>query len=294
MSSLKKIDTIDTPSQKGIPVFTFGEGKPDYSPYIPEEGTNVAHDDPSPVIHPGFDAETICTQRDWKGTFSGRAVVISMPDYRIVDMMDLACGLSGIVRYDGACLADWNVAIHSYLVALLYIHDCAKRDEEPDDALTLLLLMHDAHEHFTGDICTPVQFAFDKRLPGFRNMLKELQDEWDIEIRKRFGLPEPTDLQSKIIKHYDTLALYVEKHVMCAEQAAPWANDSVYGLLALEYECMFEAVGELADDDRYEHALTFLSMVFAISERSPAFVGIRDQAHAAIAMVQHVADDIKK
>lgn len=294
MSALRLDGFIDTPIQKGIPVYTYGDEPRNYEPYKPEEVTGVADNTPAPRIHPGFDVETIQTQADWKGTFTGKAAVISLPDWRMVDMMDIACGLAGIVRYDGACLADWNVAAHSYLVALLYINDCAKRGEDPDDLITLYLLFHDAHEHFTGDVCTPVQYAFEKRLPGFRKMLKGLQHEWDIEIRKRFGLPEPTPLQVKVIRHYDMLALAVEKHVMLVDQAAPWGVDEIYAPLALEYEHLFEAIGELADDDRYEHALTFLSTVFVIAGRNPAYVGLRDYAHDALSMVQHVANESQK
>lgn len=275
MSTLKSVDHIDTPYQRRIPVFTFG-------------------DEPmaDPLIHPGYDRESIQAKRDWKGTFAGRALVITQPDPGIVDLFDVACSLSGINRYDGACLTTWDVAIHSYLVALLYTNDCKEKGTAPNDTTTLHLLLHDAHEYATGDVCTPAQFGFEERLPGFRAMLKGLQAEWDVAIRKRFGLPEPTDQEKALIRYYDLLALAIEKHLMCVDQAAPWACDKDFPLSEIKkYDYMFSAINGLLDEDRYDRAETFLTSIFTIANRQPAYMGLRDQALEAISTMHGLKEE---
>ena len=69
-----------------------------------------------------------------------------------------------------------------------------------------LVLLHDAHEAYTGDIVTGMK-------PMIRG-LSELQDKLDRAIFAKLGLTPPTDFERKVIKILDVKALLGEARML--------------------------------------------------------------------------------
>lgn len=92
---------------------------------------------------------TIC------GTVSGRRVDLVAPDWRDIDLGDIARGLSQINRFAGQTRRPISVAEHSLVVRKL----CAA-------GLRLAGLLHDGHEAYFGDWPTPAVQAVGREIKG--------------------------------------------------------------------------------------------------------------------------------
>lgn len=82
------------------------------------------------------------------GTVSGRIVDLVAPDWRDIDLLDIAQGLSQINRFAGQSRLPIPVTAHSLVVG----------DLAPP-ALRLPALLHDGHEALFGDWTTPAVAA---------------------------------------------------------------------------------------------------------------------------------------
>jgi hypothetical protein len=107
-------------------------------------------------------------------TVSGRHVDLSAPDWREIDIEDVARGLSQVARFAGQARRGFGVGQHSLVVA----------DLAPP-ALKLAALLHDAHEAFLGEWTGPGQEAVCLLDPHARAAIRRVQRGLDRAIARR-------------------------------------------------------------------------------------------------------------
>lgn len=114
-------------------------------------------------------------------------------------LTDIALCLGRIPRFGGATRRWWSVLHHS-----LVCHRIAALLSEATPYFLLYALLHDAHEAVTGDI------------PAFWKTpdMSRLQDELDERIGKQLGFRKPTDVERRLVKSLDTVALRAEAWVV--------------------------------------------------------------------------------
>ena len=76
---------------------------------------------------------------------------------------------------------------------------------EPTPRLRLLVLLHDAHEAYLGDITTPTAEQL-----GITQLLKELKHSIDAAIYTYLGIPFPTKIEQAAIDFIDHWAMRIE------------------------------------------------------------------------------------
>lgn len=178
-------------------------------------------------------------------TLSGRYVTL---DSGAPSLSDIAVGLSREGRFSNQTLVAWNVAQHSLLC--LKLVGVIKRPA----AVLLDILLHDAAECVTRDICTDFKTDY----------MKEIQDDLDHRIYHDLGVGQllpRTPEQRSLLKWIDQRALLAEACVVtpgetyrriCSEQngpieAHPADVDAVYAVMG--YTPSAEAA---ATDFRFE------------------------------------------
>lgn len=128
------------------------------------------------------------------------------------DIKDVAHHLSQINRFTGACSRPYSVAEHSLLVERIG----AARGASV--SLRLALLLHDAHEAYTGDCSSPAKAAIGD---GWRNF-----EAWHLaNVRHTFGLRTTFAAYRQEIRHCDLVALATERRdLTCWDPAVhlPW------------------------------------------------------------------------
>lgn len=153
----------------------------------------------------------------WMQTYTGLQFDLTNPEPSAVRLADIAAGLSRIARFNGHTHDHYSVAQHSLL--------CESLVTGGDLVFRLAVLLHDAHEAYTGDITTPVQDALSEVLDGARWGVGHLQRGLDAAIYEAFGWPHgagTTNAQQIKIRRLDLLALAIEKRDMLAPEPAPW------------------------------------------------------------------------
>jgi hypothetical protein len=120
-----------------------------------------------------------------------------------VEIEDIAIGLARECRFGNYTHNFYSVAEHSIW--------CMNKGMElyPEDrALHLRLLMHDAHEAYIGDFCTPMVDAIDALYGGFKNAVDVTKKLIQSAINERFGMSCP--LADAQVKQIDRMALEYE------------------------------------------------------------------------------------
>lgn len=161
----------------------------------------------------------------WAQSFTGKEINLVIPDPASIDAQDIALGLSRINRFCGHTTSayPWSVALHSLLAENLIPAN------EDAAMFRLAVLIHDAHEAYTGDITTPLKKALAYFHGGHHAeaALHALQAELDRAIYRAVGLPlelvDKADWQADI-KVYDRLALAHEKHFFMAPEPKSWGE----------------------------------------------------------------------
>lgn len=105
----------------------------------------------------------------------GRQLDLARPDWRVMDLGDIAHSLARQVRYCANCPRPVSIAEHSIAVAAL-----------APERLALAALLHDAHEAFLGDVTRPVEAALARRMgehgDAFVAALWAMRQVLDVEI----------------------------------------------------------------------------------------------------------------
>ena len=174
-------------------------------------------------------------------TVTGKVVNVIEPSPEQICIDDIAWGLSRMPRFCGHTITEvpYNVAQHSIFVAQEVrnifndvdlngypelkhlqkeINDLHTSSAEPY-ATILMAALHDGSEIYTGDIPSPV-----KQIPELRTIVKKVEHKLMAAIYQAFNLPEPTELQEKIIKHADKIAQKIEAHAFMQSRGNNWPN----------------------------------------------------------------------
>lgn len=157
--------------------------------------------------------------------YGGGPIDLLLPQPEQIELTDITHALGRLHRWTGATRLDhYSVAEHSCLVWSIGL-DLIRLGHAPQtDTLPLHLLLHDAHEAYTGDISSPVQKAIDL-MSGRQGVLHEIQRRIQLAIEKRFGVPAPTDDELIAIKLADSMALRWERETILAPSTRAWAVD---------------------------------------------------------------------
>lgn len=114
---------------------------------------------------------TVASRPSYICTYSGLRFNPLYPDWKLINIHDIAHGLSNICRYGGQCQKFYSVAQHSVIVA---------QNVSPENAGWGLL--HDAPEAYIGDIVAPLKVQ-DEYI-----FYREAEDRLMDAIAYKFGL----------------------------------------------------------------------------------------------------------
>ena len=172
-------------------------------------------------------------------TVTGKVVNVIEPSPDQICIDDIGWGLSRMPRFCGHTITEvpYNVAQHSVFVGrevyniltdteeypelMEFFHDIAGISNSPIHVIetVMMAVLHDASEIYTGDIPSPV-----KQIPELRVIVKKVEHKLMSAIYQAFNLPEPTELQEKIIKHADKIAQKIEAHAFMQSRGNHWPN----------------------------------------------------------------------
>lgn len=135
-------------------------------------------------------------------TASGRIVDLLAPEPADIRLHDIVHALARLARYNGHTLGDkpYSVAQHSVW--------CARMAEEFLDATPidcLYVLLHDAHEAYTGDIVSPL-----KAIPAIRRAIRPIEKRLQQAIHRALRLREPPAVVWRVIAALDDWAVRAE------------------------------------------------------------------------------------
>jgi 5'-deoxynucleotidase YfbR-like HD superfamily hydrolase len=149
-------------------------------------------------------------------TVTGRFVDVTNPDPDTISIEDIGWGLSRMSRFCGHTITviPYSVAQHSVFVANEV--EVATRG---DTRMTMLALLHDAAEVYTGDWPSPV-----KRIPELRPHIKALEAKLMNAIYVALGIEPPTDYDEHIIKQADRVAQKIEAHAFMPSRGKDWPD----------------------------------------------------------------------
>ncbi len=154
----------------------------------------------------------------WLQTYTGKAFVPLDPDPELIDIRDIAIGLSREARYNGHTRTDepYSVAQHCVLVARVL-----------PPPLKLWGLLHDAAEAY----CKDLTWSIKSRLPEY----KAIELPIERAIAKHFDLPWPPPPEIKVA---DNRMLATEKRDLMSLEPKPWRDD-----IPEPYDCTIKAWG---------------------------------------------------
>lgn len=124
-------------------------------------------------------------------TASGRMLEVLNPDPALINISDVAFGLSRQLRYAGLTKRPYTVAQHSILCSMM---------ARGTPATKLAALLHDASEAYIQDIINPVK--------GFLSEYKEIEAVWMRAIFDALMVSQPYD--EKEVKRADSAMFYYE------------------------------------------------------------------------------------
>jgi uncharacterized protein len=127
---------------------------------------------------------------DWIHTFTGKKFRPLAPDPDLIDVRDIARGLSTQGRFGGHTRTYYSVAEHSVRVSLI----TPAKD-------SLWGLLHDASEAYLKDMASPIKYA-----PGLEFYL-EAEARLMAAVAVRFGLPA---VEPHSVKRADAILLHTE------------------------------------------------------------------------------------
>lgn len=127
----------------------------------------------------------------WISTFTNKKFYLFKPTIDMIDILDIAHGLSMICRFGGHTKQFYSVAQHSIIVS-----------EICDNQYALEGLMHDATEAFLGDMVRPLK----QKMPEYVKVEDNLHDI----INEKFNLNHSVECKVNI-KEADNMALITEK-----------------------------------------------------------------------------------
>ncbi len=145
-------------------------------------------------------------------THKGWLVDLSEPDPASICIDDIAIALSKQARYNGHSRVAWSVADHSLLCV-----DYARQMFGAGDLMSLWMLLHDAHEAYTGDIISPLKY-----MPELIDAITVIEERLQRAIETSCGIGRPPPVVQQVIELVDQCALAVESHHMIHSKGEHW------------------------------------------------------------------------
>jgi len=148
-------------------------------------------------------------------TVTGNLVDVTNPDPSTINIEDIAWGLSRMSRFCGHTITviPYSVAQHSVFVAN------EVEESGGNNHLTLLALLHDAAEVYTGDLPSPI-----KRIPELRPHIKALEAKLMGAVYTALQIASPTEDEEKIIKGADRIAQKIEANAFMPSRGKNWPD----------------------------------------------------------------------
>ena len=143
-------------------------------------------------------------QNPWLQTYTGKAFMPMAPDPNMIDIRDIAIGLSREARFNGHTRTSepYSVAQHCVLISRVL-----------PKSLKLMGLLHDAAEAYVKDLTWSVKVM----LPEY----KKIETPIERAIADRFELPFPYPPEIKIA---DNRMLATEKRDLMGVSPKPWRD----------------------------------------------------------------------
>jgi 5'-deoxynucleotidase YfbR-like HD superfamily hydrolase len=165
-------------------------------------------------------------------TVTGRFVDVENPDASMIDITDIAWGLSRMPRFCGHTITaqPYTVAQHSVFVAK-QVEDWYKNNNDGTimSNLPLYALLHDAAEIYTGDLPSPI-----KRIPALRVIIKEIEGKLMDAIYAKFNLLPLCEGEEAWIKKADKIAQKIEAHAFMPSRGKDWPDMPEVSLIQLQ------------------------------------------------------------
>lgn len=141
-------------------------------------------------------------------TFTGKAFYPLEPDLELIDILDIAHGLSYQGRFTGQARTFFSIARHCINVAKEVKINTRTWDKESSLKAQRIALIHDASEAYISDINSPCK----KHMPEYKKIEENLQNA----IYKKFGITHDThDKEYQIVDLVDKhMAGYEAMHLM--------------------------------------------------------------------------------
>lgn len=156
----------------------------------------------------------------WVLTHSGQKVDLLDPDPATIRLEDVAWHLAHINRFAGG--TPWSVAAHSILTVRLAC------DSNLTPYQRLWLLMHDAHETYTGDIPCPM-----KELIG-KDRVRDIELGLDKAIRIASGISHLHSASvERIVKKFDNAARSIERTLFLPDHKE-WPKTEISPMFLVE------------------------------------------------------------
>ena len=136
-------------------------------------------------------------------TYFGRVFNLLNPDEDTVCIEDIAHSLAMQCRWGGHSRVFYSVAQHSVL-ATEFAFKCLKDSNLNKlelNTMLLAVLLHDAHEAYTGDVIKPLKVL----LGDYEKIAKPIQDA----VERRFNIKR-TETVNKLIHLSDTAMMHAE------------------------------------------------------------------------------------
>lgn len=141
---------------------------------------------------------------DWLETYTGLRFDLPIPRPEQIDIRDIAHALSLLCRFNGHCSRFYSVAEHCVLVAdTLYPASRVPLVSYMPGRISLLGLLHDAAEAYTGDLAKPVKNCIDGEWSVLESGIENA-------IYAALRIPPPTSEERELIKLADLAILATE------------------------------------------------------------------------------------
>lgn len=137
-----------------------------------------------------------------------------------VSIQELAHALSHINSFTGHTLRPWSIAQHALLTLRLSESEelGPKHLSQKESAeLGYCVLMQDIHKAFSSDL-------IGMRTTDVKHVWRDIEDSIEQRVRSQYGLDRLMPNYAELVKHYDLLALRIERTVLLGPQGnrLPW------------------------------------------------------------------------
>jgi len=152
----------------------------------------------------------------WMLTSTGAEIDLRFMPFDRISILDIAHHLAQINRFCGACVRPYSVAEHS-----LFVCEILEHDGETDPSLLLAALLHDAHEAYTQDLCSPMKQIIGE---AWNKVERDVQHA----VLSRFGVLYDHLVAAEQIKWADLTALVTERQQLLPVGGPYWPVEKTH------------------------------------------------------------------